>query len=115
MTAPAAPTIKVRQDGTVIYVRWQPVLDATDYNLYVKEAGLDWGIEDSINDSEINGDGWFFDITGPLAGVVNVRLTALNALAEESGYSNEVQVNLRGAGATVIPTDALQHIRKGYY
>jgi hypothetical protein len=114
MSAPTSPTIKVRQDGHKVYVRWLPVDTATDYQLYVKEAGGDWGVEDSISDSEINPDGWFFDITGPLAGVVNVRLTALNALAEESDYSNEVQVNLRGAGATVHPTDALQHIRKGF-
>ena len=114
MSVPSSPTIFVRQDGTRIYVRWLPVLGATDYKLYVLEAGGAWGLEDDIAYSEINSDGWFFDITGPLAGVVNVRLTALNALAEESDYSNEVQVNLRGAGATVHPTDALQHIRKGY-
>jgi hypothetical protein len=100
MTAPSAPTIKVRQDGTSIYVRWQPVLNATDYTLYLKDEGGVFGVEDSIPDDDLYSDGWFFTVTRPQAGIVYVKLTALNALAEESAASNIVQVNLRGAGTS---------------
>lgn len=100
MTAPSAPSIRVRDDGTNIAVRWQPVLNATDYNLYVQELGGSFGIQAQFTDGEENSDGWFFTIEGPFAGVVNVKLTALNVLAEESGYSNTVQVNLTGGGRT---------------
>ncbi len=113
MTAPAAPRIYVRQNGSRIYVRWQPVVEATDYNLYVGDTVHPTGIEDSIEDDELGSDGWFFDITSEQAGIIYVRMTALNALAEESGYSNEVQVNLRGESPNNQPTNALNHIRKG--
>ena len=99
----------------MIYVRWRPVDTATDYNLYVQEAGGARGIEaqlDSVID--INDDGWFFHIVGPLAGVVTVDVTALNVGAEESAASNTVQKNLRGAGAMESPSDALNHPRKRY-
>lgn len=113
MAAPSAPRIYVRQDGTRVYVRWQPVDTATDYNLYVGDTPNPTGIEDSITDDELGSDGWFFDITGVQSGPTYVRLTALNALAQESAYSNEVQVNPSGAGASNSPTKAVTHIRKG--
>lgn len=113
MTAPSAPRISANQDGTLIYVRWRPVADATDYQIYVEEAGLARGIEAQLTDLDVNTDGWFFHIVGPYAGVVTVDVTALNAGAEESAASNTVQKNLRGAGETVFPSDALNHIRKG--
>ena len=106
MAAPNAPRIIVRQDGTVIYVRWLPVPDATDYYLYLQEAGGAWGVEDSIPDDDIEDDGRFVYITGPQAGVVNVKMTALNVLAEESADSDVHQVNLRGRGPEVRPTSA---------
>ena len=112
MTAPAAPRISANQDGTLIYVRWRPVDTATDYNLYVQEAGGSRGIEAQLEDIDLNSDGWFFQIVGPFAGVVNVDVTALNVGAEESVPSNVVQKNLRGAGASELPTDALRHIMK---
>jgi hypothetical protein len=111
MTAPSAPRIIVRQDGTSIYVRWLPVLNATDYNLYVSEAGGAFGIQSQFADDDIEDDGWFFTIEGPFAGVVDVKMTALNSIAEESGYSNDRQVNLIG-GRETRPTSAVAHARK---
>ena len=99
----------------MIYVRWRPVDTATDYNLYVQEAGGARGIEaqlDSVID--LNDDGWFFYIAGPLAGGVAVGVAGRNIGAEESAASNTVQKNLRGAGAMEIPSDALNHQRKRY-
>lgn len=113
MAAPAAPVIRVRQDGVRVYVRWQPVTDATDYKLYVKDLGGSYGLEDDIADDELGSDGWFFDITSPQSGPVVVKVTALNAGAEESGASNEVQVNVQGAGGGNHPTPALDKRRKG--
>lgn len=113
MAAPSAPRLYARQDGTNLYVRWLPVLNATDYNLYLKEAGGAYGVQAQFADDDIEDDGWFFSVEGPFAGVVTVKLTALNALAEESGDSNEVQLNLRGGGIEVQPTPALNHARKG--
>lgn len=116
MTAPSAPYILVRTDGTSLYVRWQPVLNATDYNLYLSEFGGAFGVEAQFDDTDVNDDGWFFYISAPFAGQVNIKMTALNVLAEESGYSNEVQRNLSGGGGGMSPnspTAALNHIRKG--
>ena len=99
MTAPAAPHIRVNQDGTSLYVAWRPVTDATDYNLYVSEDGGAYGIQAQFADIEVNDDGWFFTVETPFAGIVNVKVTALNVGAEESAASNIVQKNLSGAGA----------------
>lgn len=112
MTATSAPRIYVRQDGMSIYVRWLPVLNATDYNLYVKEAGGSYGLQAEFTDDDVNDDGWFFTVETPFAGVVTVKATALNVLAEESADSNEVQLNLTGAGVN-HPTAALRHVMKG--
>lgn len=112
MTAPSAPVIAANQDGTNIYVRWRPVDTATDYNLYAQEAGGSRGIEAQLSEAiDLNDDGWFFHIIGPFAGVVTVDVTALNVGAEESAASNTVQKNLRGAGASEVPSDALNHQR----
>jgi hypothetical protein len=113
MTAPAAPRIYANQDGTRIYVRWRPVDTATDYNLYVTDAGGPEGIEAQFDDVDINPDGWFFYISAPNAGIVNVRLTALNIGAEESAFSNSIQKNLMGGGYNGPWTDALGHQRHG--
>lgn len=97
MTAPAAPHIHVRTNGTDIYVRFRPVLDATDYKLYVGDDPAPTGLEADIPDDDIEEDGWFLYVVTNEVGVTYVRATALNVGAEESGYSNEVQVNLQGA------------------
>lgn len=97
MTAPASPTIRAHGDGsgTRVIVRFRPVADATDYDLYVDDGAID-GIEDQFEDTEVNADGWFHVYTGPQAGTLEVYVKALNALAEASGESNRVQVILRG-------------------
>lgn len=100
MTAPAAPHILVRTNGSDIYVRFRPVPDATDYKLYVGDAVSPTGLEADIPDDDLEDDGWFFYVVTNEVGVTYVRATALNVGAEESGYSNEVQVNLQGTSGT---------------
>lgn len=108
MTAPAAPVILVRQDGTSLYVRWQPVPTATDYKLYAGQTLHPTSLEATVPDDDIEEDGWFFYVLDQMdAGLNYVRATALNVGAEESAYSNEVQVNLRGRGTDNQPTSAL--------
>ncbi len=102
MTAPAAPHILARDDGTRVWIRWQPVANADFYTVYVKEGAEPYGVEDTVDDTEVNPDGWFMDYTGPLAGVVTVKLTATNLAVEESAFSNEVQMNLTGGGNEVL-------------
>lgn len=114
MTAPNPPTIFVRHDGIAVYVRWQPVEDATDYNLYFAEGQEAYGIEEQFADDDVEEDGWFFYISAPYSGLVNVKMTALNVLAEESADSNVVQANLSGAGGEVHATPALRHAMRGH-
>jgi hypothetical protein len=95
VTAPVAPRIFVRQNGNDIYVRFQPVPTATDYKLYVGDTVNPTGLEADIPDDDIEVDGWFFYVVTNESGLTYVRLTALNVGAEESGYSNEVQVNVQ--------------------
>jgi hypothetical protein len=88
MTAPSAPHIWVRTDGIALYVRWLPVLDAVNYNLYVGETAAPSGLEDTIPDDDIETDGWFLYVFDPhIIGHCYVRLTALNAGDEESAAS----------------------------
>lgn len=112
MTAPAAPYIYGRQNGHDIYVRWRPVLNATDYKVYVGDAPSPTGLEADVPDDDIETDGWFFYIVSNEVGVTYVNVTALNVGAEESSPSNELQVNLRGDGHMVEPTPALNVHRK---
>lgn len=91
MTAPASPTISyVRQNGGLVRIAWREVEDATDYNIYLGPDTEPVGLEDSVSDAEIEPGGWFLWWSGPEVGQVYIRITALNSLAEESGYSNEV-------------------------
>jgi hypothetical protein len=91
MTAPASPTISyVRQNGGKVRIAWREVPDATDYNIYLGPTTAPTGLEDSVNFTEEEPNGWFVWWSGPEAAQVFIRITALNALAEESGYSNEV-------------------------
>lgn len=97
MTAPTAPTIRVRFNGTTIRVLWQPVESATDYKLYAGAAAAPTGLEADIPDADEGADGWFQYSFVPEDMTTYVRLTALNLLAEESGYSNEVRVMASGS------------------
>jgi hypothetical protein len=98
MTAPSAPHIVAHGNGSGdrVLVRWLPVPNATDYNLYVTEEGAR-GVEDSIADDEIGTDGWMRAYTHPLVGPITVDVTSLNSIAEESSASNTVQVILKGS------------------
>ena len=108
MTAPAAPIIRAHGNhgGDRIIVRWRPVLDATDYNLYV-----DGGLEDQFVDDDVNADGWFHVYTSHAVGPTTVTVTALNVGVEESVVSNSVQVNLRGPSPDFPAGTALGHVR----
>lgn len=91
MTAPAAPRISaVRQNGGFVRISWAEVQDATDYNIYLDSAPAPTGLEDSVSDAEGEGNGYFEWWSPEQIGQVYIRITALNALAEESAYSNEV-------------------------
>ena len=103
MTAPAAPIIKVRTNGTTVRVRWQPVDTATDYKLYAGPAPAPSTLEADIPDSDVGTDGWFQYTFVALDADAYVALTALNLLAEESAQSNEAHLALTGDGRR-IPT-----------
>jgi hypothetical protein len=89
MTAPAAPVIYSRQNSGFVVLRWREVDGATDYNIYMGDTTAPTGIEDSVSDAEVEPNGWFIWTSVEQIGQVHVRVTALNALAEESAYSNE--------------------------
>lgn len=116
MTAPLAPRIIAHGNGAGerVLVRWRPVPDATDYNLYVTEAGGDRGVEDQFSEDDVDDSGWFHVYTSILAGVVTVDVTALNVTAEESAASNAVQVILKGGDSEFPPGTALSHVRRSY-
>lgn len=111
MAAPSAPHIYAASDGTNILVRWQPVPDATDYNVYVAEQGGDFGIEEQVAEADIEADDWFRVYLTGLVGPADVKVTALNGDEEESGFSNRKQFGLSGQ-ADNEPTPALHHVRK---
>jgi len=75
-------------DGAKIRVFWQPVLDATDYNLYVGDELVAPGIEAQFDDLDLGTDGWFHYTFMPDGSIMTVYLTSLNALAEESAASD---------------------------
>lgn len=110
MSAPSAPRIRADQFGGLIRVMWRAVDDATDYNIYVDSAPNPTGIEDSVADDEVEDNGWFIWWSGVQLGQVFVRVKALNALAEESAYSNEVYryITSEGDGQTTDPSPALE-------
>jgi hypothetical protein len=112
MAAPAAPHIWAHGNasGDYIIVRWQPVPNATDYNLYVDAEGVS-GIDLQVDESDVNTDGWFHVHTSPQLGATNVWVTALNVSAEESAESNHKQVNLRGPSPSFPDDAAVSHVR----
>lgn len=89
MSAPSAPTIRVRQFGGFLRVAWRVVENATDYNIYLGDTTAPTGLEDQLSDSDEGPSGWMVWYSPIQIGKVFVRVTALNAQAEESAYSNE--------------------------
>jgi hypothetical protein len=95
MTAPAAPTIRAHCDGFKVRVFWQPVDGATDYNVYYADESQAAAVEaqlDSVID--LGSDGWFHYTFRPDGSIVQVYVTALNALVEESVASNVKGITL---------------------
>lgn len=91
MTAPSAPIIGARQVGGMLRLCWREVDNATDYNVYMDSHTAPTRLEDSVNFSEVlSSGGWFVWYSNYEVGQLFARVTALNALAQESGYSNEV-------------------------
>lgn len=98
MTAPAAPELFGRFDGGKVRLRWRPVLNATDYKLYVARTSAPTTLEDDIADDEVGADGWFVAQFIPDEVPCYIRLTALNVGAEESAYSNQLKLLSWGPG-----------------
>lgn len=98
MTAPAAPVIRVRASHpTAVRVLFQPVVGATNYNLY---ADTVTGPTTLVANYVVAYSGDWYQITfNTRAEGIYIRLTAVNAGAEESAYSNEVHV-VQGGGTS---------------
>ena len=103
MTAPAAPTIRVRSNGGSLRVSWQPVPNATDYKLYVGATTNPSGLEADIPDDDMSPSGWFDWTFVPDDAVSYIAVTALNVGAEESVHSNEIRVALSDGGRSFGP------------
>lgn len=88
MAAPVAPVIKVKQDGSSVFVSWEAVPTATTYKVYTREESASWSLYVTTALTQY--------AVSYLSGVVDVKVTAVNAGLEESGDSNVVQKNLRG-------------------
>lgn len=96
MTAPAAPTIYGRFDGSKVRLRWRPVPDATDYKVYAGGTTAPSGLEDDVADDDIGTDGWFFTTFVADEVPLFITVTALNVGAEESAPSNELNIQSWG-------------------
>ena len=96
MAAPSAPVISAIQTGKgFVRVRWDDVPTALHYNLYVGDTTAPVGLEDTISEADIGIDGRFtYFVPLEQIGQTYLRLTALNALGEESAYSNERHLNM---------------------
>lgn len=92
MTAPAAPVITVRSDGTVVRVQFAAVPTAATYNLYDNAVLLVSGATASPI------------IVAPLTPRAVLTLKAVNIGAEASAASNTVTVPLTGPGVSFPAT-----------
>lgn len=97
MTAPSAPVIYARTDGEKIRVRWQPVSGAVDYNLYVDNVATPTTV---YGNYPVTYSSDWYQATFLASDDTYFRLTARNAGAEESGYSNELKLSPRGPGVS---------------
>lgn len=105
MTAPAAPTIYGHFDGAKVRLRWQPVVTATDYKVYVGAATNPSGLQDDVADDDIGADGWQYSVFRVDFAPMFIAVTALNVGAEESAHSNELRITDFGAGGSSFPPD----------
>lgn len=107
MTAPAAPVIRAWQTtGGLLRLSWEAVFGATSYNVYLGDAQNPTGLEDQVLENEASADGSFVWYSPVQVGTVYVRITAVNALAEESGYSNQKTTTFMGQSSFDEPTPA---------
>ena len=105
MTAPAAPVIYGRFDGSKVRVRWQPVPNATDYKVYAGGTTNPSGLEDDVADDDLEAGGsWFVSQFLVDEVPLFIAVTALNVGAEESVHSNEL--NIQSWGSSTRHTDA---------
>ena len=81
-------------DGFKVRVFWRPVLNATNYNLYVGDELAPSGIEAQFDDLDLGTDGWFHYTFRPLGSIITLYLTALNVGLEESVASNTRVITL---------------------
>jgi hypothetical protein len=100
MTAPAAPTIQARTDGSKVYLRWKAVAGAATYNVYASDVTA----PTAQVQSGLTATDWGQAVVLPLDAAPFLRMTAVNAGAEESAYSNEVHFTMNGPGASFPPT-----------
>lgn len=91
MTAPAAPVITGHARGIAVSVQFPAVPGAATYNVYE-------GASTAPTTRLLTGQTATYITFQPLNEPSHVRVTAVNAGAEESAYSNELVFN-QGSGA----------------
>lgn len=97
MVAPAAPDIKAHSAFSRVIVRFRPVPNATDYDIYVDDGTID-GIDTQLTAADETADGWMHAYTYPQVGFIEVYVKAINAGLEASAESNRVGCLIRGGG-----------------
>lgn len=111
MAAPSAPRIRAHSTGgLIVRLAWAPVDDATSYNIYLGDTLDPIGLEDTVLDDDAEDNGSFIWFSDQYVGPLFVRVTAVNAGAEESGYSDQYSFNLANTNDGMnVPTPALNH------
>lgn len=94
MAAPSAPVLLGRCDGAKVRLRFAPVSGAATYNVYVGGATAPTTAH-TTGVTIAAGESWGAFTYLPHDADSFVRITAVNAGAEESGYSNELVFRLR--------------------
>jgi hypothetical protein len=98
VTAPAAPVIHGHSIGSAIRLHFPAVSGAATYDIY---AGGTAAPTSTILTGQTGIDITFLPLTEPTF----IRVKAINAGAEASGYSNEVMVSTSEAGRRIITHD----------
>lgn len=87
MAVPAAPVIRVMQDGSQCYVHWTAVTGATSYDVYATEHGVAALLGNTADTTYLTGN--------VICGPTTITVKAKNGDGD-SAASNAVQKNLRG-------------------